>query len=139
MKNFLARLKNLIFFKKKCCSIKIFCIFAAQLKTKKNMKAIEILKLIESYRIPSEYYRIISKWDKFDIIDVCENNNVDFETCVFRSYFLSERKNIQMLANAENFLMFFDDEITSAFPQEEVFLQGEQKTTKRVVYFIVIE
>ena len=103
------------------------------------MKAIDVLKLIESYRIPSEYYRIISKWDKFDIIDVCENNNVDFETCIFRSYFLSERKNIQMLANAENFLMFFADEITSAFPQEEVFLQGETKTTKRVVYFIVIE
>ena len=103
------------------------------------MKAIDVLKLIESYRIPSEYYRIISKWDKFDIIDVCENNNVDFETCVFRSYFLSERKNIQMLANAENLLMFFADEITSAFPQEEVFLQGEQKITKRVVYFIVIE
>ena len=103
------------------------------------MKAIDVLKLIESYRIPSEYYRIISKWDKFDIIDVCENNNVDFETCIFRSYFLSERKNIQMLANAENFLMFFADEITSAFPQEEVFLQGEQKETKRVVYFIVIE
>ena len=103
------------------------------------MKAIDVLKLIEAYRIPSEYYRIISKWDKFDIIDDCENNNVDFETCVFRSYFLSERKNIQMLANAENFLMFFDDEITSAFPQEEVFLQGEQKETKRVVYFIVIE
>ena len=55
------------------------------------MKAIEILKLIEAYRIPSDYFRIISKWDKFDIIDVCENNNVDFETCVFRSYFLSER------------------------------------------------
>ena len=103
------------------------------------MKAIEILKLIEAYQIPSDYFRIISKWDKFDIIDVCENNNVDFETCIFRSYFLSERKNIKMLANAENFLMFFDDEITSAFPQDEVFLQGEQKETKRVVYFIVIE
>lgn len=103
------------------------------------MKAIDILKTIKEHRIPSEYYRIISKSDNFDIIDVCENNNVDFETCVFRSYFLSERKNIQMLANAENLLMFFDDEITSAFPQEEVFLQGEQKTTKRVIYFIVIE
>ena len=103
------------------------------------MKAIEILKLIEAYQIPSDYYRIIQKSDNFDIIDVCENNNVDFETCVFRSYFLSKRENIQMLANAENFLMFFDDEITSAFPQEEVFLQGEQKETKRVVYFIVIE
>ena len=103
------------------------------------MKAIEILKLIESYRIPSEYYRIISKWDNFDIIDVCKNNNVDFETCVFRSYLLSKRENIQMLANAENFLIFFSDEITSAFPQEEVFLQGEHKETNRVVYFIVIE
>ena len=103
------------------------------------MKAIEILKLIEAYQIPSDYYRIIQKSDNFDIIDVCENNNVDFETCVFRRYFLSKRESIQMLANAENFLMFFDDEITSAFPQEEVFLQGEQKETKRVVYFIVIE
>lgn len=103
------------------------------------MKAIEILKTIKEHRIPEEYYRIIQKSDNFDIIDVCKNNNVDFETCVFRSYFLSKRENIQMLANAENLLMFFDDEITSAFPQEEVFLQGEQKTTKRVVYFIVIE
>ena len=98
------------------------------------MKAIEILKTIKDHRIPEEYYRIIQKSDNFDIIDVCENNNVDFETCVFRSYFLSERKNIQMLANAENILMIFDDEITSAFHQDEVFLQGEQKTTKRVVY-----
>ena len=103
------------------------------------MKAIEILKTIKGHRIPEEYYRIIQKSDNFDIIDVCENNNVDFETCVFRSYFLSERKNIQMLANAENLLMFFADEITLAFPQDEVFLQGEQKETKRVVYFIVIE
>ena len=103
------------------------------------MKAIEILKTIKDHRIPEEYYRIIPKSDNFDIIDVCKNNNVDFETCVFRSYFLSKRENIQMLANAENLLMFFDDEITSAFPQEEVFLQGEQKETKRVVYFIVIE
>ena len=103
------------------------------------MKAIEILKTIKEHRIPEEYYRIIPKSDNFDIIDVCENNNVDFETCVFRSYFLSKRENIQMLANAENLLMFFDDEITSAFPQDEVFLQGEQKITKRVVYFIVIE
>ena len=103
------------------------------------MKAIEILKTIKEHRIPSEYYRIISKSDNFDIIDVCKNNNVDFETCIFRSHFLSERKNIQMLANAENFLMFFYDETTSAFPQEEVFLQGETKTTKQVVYFIVIE
>ena len=52
------------------------------------MKAIEILKTIKDHRIPEEYYRIIQKSDNFDIIDVCENNNVDFETCVFRSYSL---------------------------------------------------
>ena len=96
------------------------------------MKAIEILKTIKEHRIPEEYYRIIQKSDNFDIIDVCKNNNVDFETCVFRSYFLSKRENIQMLANAENLLMFFDDEITSAFPQDEVFYREKPKQRSKL-------